>query len=164
LDDPISWQIKKVKALRSRMLDFNIQSLTAPILHAMMFLMFVGYTVTGLIVNDVVTHGTESEIEFVGKTVNFIPIMVVGILGITVFDKLVLIFMYYIKTVNQAVFNAINKADHKLWRKTGKDSPVSNALLRFGYWFEKQPRFVKMAILYGLPIMFIIKHVLGLLF
>lgn len=159
LDDPISWQYKKTIALKSRLLEFNIQSFTVPVLHASMFIMFLGYVISGVISTDIIQHGTDYQILLFSKYVSFLPLIIISFLYVAVFDKIVLGFMYYIKTINDAVFKSINHADHKLWRKTGKDAPISSVILKFSIWLARQPRYIKFLIMYGLPLVFIIQHI-----
>jgi len=162
MDDPVSWQIKRVKALKKRSLEFNIPSLGTPVLHGILFLLFVGYTGTGIITTDVLLNGNRYDIALMSKIANYLPIIIAGVVGVTVFDRIVVGFMYYIRAINKATAELISRIDHVLWKRTKKDAPLSTAILKFYTWLMQQPKFIRFLILYGLPIYFVFKHVLAL--
>ncbi len=49
-----------------------------------------------------------------------------SIITFTILDKIILFFIFVHSFANKLVFKGINRLDMYLWRKTGKDSVVSN--------------------------------------
>ena len=64
---------------------------------------------------------------------NWLPLIYLGVLSFTVLDKVLTIFILFQAAVTKSIFNIIQKADHKIWRKTGKDSVIANKI-----WWGQQ--------------------------
>ena len=68
------------------------------------------------------------------------PLIYFVIITITVLDKMILFFIHIHAFINKLVFRMVNKLDHWIWKKTGKDSVVSNV-----FW-KIQTKFYGMSI------------------
>ena len=65
---------------------------------------------------------------------NWLPLIYLGVLSFTVLDKVLTIFILFQAAVTKSIFNIIQKADHKIWRKTGKDSVIANKI----WWVQQK--------------------------
>ena len=74
---------------------------------------------------------SESYIKFLWESSTYFFLIYFGILCATVLDKLIVIFIHLHSFLNNLTYKAINKIDMWLWRKTGKDSVIATAMLRF---------------------------------
>ena len=59
---------------------------------------------------------------------NWLPLIYLGVLSFTVLDKVLTIFILFQAALTKGIFNGIQKLDHKIWRKTGKDSYIANKI------------------------------------
>ena len=65
---------------------------------------------------------------------NYLPLIYLGVLSFTVLDKVLIVFILFQASLTKSIFNGIQKADHKLWRKTGKDSYIANKI----WWVQQK--------------------------
>ena len=79
---------------------------------------------------------SESYIKFLWESSTYFFLVFFGILCVTVLDNLILIFIHLHSFLNNLTYKAINKIDMWLWRKTGKDSVIATAMLRFQMKFQ----------------------------
>ena len=79
---------------------------------------------------------SESYIKFLWESSTYFFLVFFGILCVTVLDKLIVIFIHLHSFLNNLTYKAINKIDMLLWRKTGKDSVIATAMLRFQMKFQ----------------------------
>ena len=79
---------------------------------------------------------SESYIKFLWESSTYFFLVFFGILCVTVLDKLIVIFIHLHSFLNNLTYKAINKIDMWLWRKTGKDSVIATAMLRFQIKFQ----------------------------
>ena len=68
------------------------------------------------------------------EVANWLPLIYLGVLSFTVLDKVLTIFILFQAAVTKSIFNIIQKADHKIWRKTGKDSVIANKI----WWVQQK--------------------------
>ena len=78
----------------------------------------------------------ESFVKFLWESSTYLFLAYFAILCLTVLDRMIVIFIHVHAFLNRLTFKAINKIDMWLWRKTGKDSVISTALLRFQIKFQ----------------------------
>ena len=78
----------------------------------------------------------ESYLKFLWESSTYFFLIYFGILCITVLDKLIVIFIHMHAFLNNLTYKAINKIDMWLWRKTGKDSVIATAMLKFQMKFQ----------------------------
>ena len=79
---------------------------------------------------------SESYIKFLWESSTYFFLIYFGILCATVLDKLIVIFIHLHSFLNNLTYKAINKIDMWLGRKTGKDSVIATAMLRFQMKFQ----------------------------
>ena len=79
---------------------------------------------------------SESYIKFLWESSTYFFLVYFGILCVTVLDKIIVIFIHLHSFLNNLTYKAINKIDMWLWRKTGKDSVIATAMLRFQIKFQ----------------------------
>ena len=65
---------------------------------------------------------------------NYLPLIYLGVLSFTVLDKVLIVFILFQASLTKSIFNGIQKLDHKIWRKTGKDSYVANKI----WWVQQK--------------------------
>jgi len=65
---------------------------------------------------------------------NYLPLIYLAILGFTMLDKVLTVFIIFQSVVTKGIFNTISKVDHKIWRKTGKDSYIANKI----WWVQQK--------------------------
>ena len=68
------------------------------------------------------------------EVANWLPLIYLGVLSFTVLDKVLTILILFHAAVTKSIFNIIQKADHKIWRKTGKDSFIANKI----WWVQQK--------------------------
>ena len=78
----------------------------------------------------------ESFLKFLWESSTYYFLVYFGIICLTVLDKIIVIFIHIHGFLNKMTFKAINKIDMWLWKKTGKDSVVATAMLRFQIKFQ----------------------------
>ena len=78
----------------------------------------------------------ESFLKFLWESSTYYFLVYFGIICLTVLDKIIVIFIHIHGFLNKMTFKAINKIDMWLWKKTGKDSIISSALLRLQIKFQ----------------------------
>tara|TARA_B100000929_G_scaffold154194_1_gene122052 strand:+ start:239 stop:745 length:507 start_codon:yes stop_codon:yes gene_type:complete len=61
---------------------------------------------------------------------NFLPLIYLSILCWTMLDKVLKVFIIFQAEVTKSIYAGIQKVDHKIWRKTGKDSVIANKIWR----------------------------------
>ena len=74
--------------------------------------------------------------KFLWELSTYLFLAYFAILCLTVLDRMIIIFIHIHAFLNRLTFKAINKIDMWLWKKTGKDSIISTALLRFQIKFQ----------------------------
>ena len=65
---------------------------------------------------------------------NWSPLIYLSVLCFTMLDKVLTVFILFQASVTKSIFNGIQKADHKIWRKTGKDSYIANKI----WWVQQK--------------------------
>jgi len=65
---------------------------------------------------------------------NWLPLIYLGVLTFTMLDKVLTIFILFQASLTKGIFNGIQKLDHKIWRKTGKDSLIANKI----WWVQQK--------------------------
>ena len=65
---------------------------------------------------------------------NWLPLIYLGVLSFTMLDKVLTVFILFQAALTKSIFNIIQKADHKIWRKTGKDSVIANKI----WWVQQK--------------------------
>ena len=65
---------------------------------------------------------------------NYLPLIYLGVLSFTVLDKVLIVFILFQASLTKSIFSGIQKLDHKIWRKTGKDSYVANKI----WWVQQK--------------------------
>ena len=79
---------------------------------------------------------SESSIKFLWESSTYFFLIYFGILCVTVLDRLIVIFIHMHAFLNNLTYKAINRIDMWLWRKTGKDSVIATAMLKFQMKFQ----------------------------
>jgi len=65
---------------------------------------------------------------------NWLPLIYLGVLTFTMLDKVLTIFILFQASLTKGIFTGIQKLDHKIWRKTGKDSLIANKI----WWVQQK--------------------------
>lgn len=66
--------------------------------------------------------------EMVWNVVSYSFLIFTSIILLSVLDKMILFFIHLHAYVNKLVLDGISKLDMYLWRKTGRDSVITNAI------------------------------------
>ena len=61
---------------------------------------------------------------------NWLPLIYLGVLCLTMLDKVLTVFILFQAAITKGIYAGIQKLDHKIWRKTGKDSFIANKIWR----------------------------------
>ena len=83
---------------------------------------------------------SPSYMDLLWEISAYSPLIYFVIITTTVLDKMILFFIHIHAFINNLVFRMVNKLDHWIWKKTGKDSVVSNV-----FW-KIQVKFYRMSI------------------
>ena len=59
---------------------------------------------------------------------NFLPLVYLTVLCLTMLDKMLIVFIIFQAAVTKGIYAGIQKLDHKIWRKTGRDSFIANKI------------------------------------
>ena len=78
----------------------------------------------------------ESYLKFLWESSTYLFLVYFAIICVTILDKMIVIFIHVHAFLNKITFKVINKLDMWLWKKTGKDSIISSALLRLQIKFQ----------------------------
>jgi len=70
---------------------------------------------------------TPSYMEILWDFSTYSPLIYFTIIALTILDRMIIFFIHVHSIANKLVFKLVNKLDHWVWKKTGKDSVVSNA-------------------------------------
>ena len=65
---------------------------------------------------------------------NYLPLIYLGVLSFTMLHHVLTVFIIFQAAVTKGIFNSIAKIDHKIWRKTGKDSYIANKI----WWVQQK--------------------------
>ena len=65
---------------------------------------------------------------------NYLPLIYLGILCFTMLHHVLTVFIIFQAVVTKGIYNAIAKIDHKIWRKTGRDSYIANKI----WWVQQK--------------------------
>lgn len=65
---------------------------------------------------------------------NWLPLIYLSLICLTMLDKVLRIFILMQAVLTKAVYDGIQKLDHKIWRKTGKDSYIASKI----WWVQRK--------------------------
>jgi hypothetical protein len=71
---------------------------------------------------------------FLENNAVWLPVIYFAALSLTTLDKFLICLIRIQALITKSIFNAITKADHKIWRKTGKDSFIANKI----WWMQQK--------------------------
>ena len=82
---------------------------------------------------------SPSYMEILWNISTYSPLIYFGIIALTVLDRMIIFFIHIHSLVNKLVFRMINRMDHWIWKKTGKDSVISNVFWKIQMKFYGMP-------------------------
>jgi hypothetical protein len=56
------------------------------------------------------------------------------VISLTMLDKVLITIIIIQSAITKSIFEIIQKTDHKIWRKTGKDSYIANKI----WWLQQK--------------------------
>ena len=59
---------------------------------------------------------------------NWLPLIYLSILCFTMLHHVLTVFIIFQAVLTKCIYNGIAKIDHKIWRKTGRDSVIANKI------------------------------------
>lgn len=59
---------------------------------------------------------------------DWLPLIYTALFLVTMLDKVLIGIIIIQSAITKAIYQGIQKADHKIWRKTGKDSYIANKI------------------------------------
>ncbi len=65
---------------------------------------------------------------------DWIPLIYFAVISLTMLDKVLIIIITIQSEITKSIFEIIQKADHKIWRRTGKDSFIANKI----WWLQQK--------------------------
>ena len=65
---------------------------------------------------------------------DWIPLIYFAVISLTVLDKVLITIIIIQSAITKSIFKIIQKTDHKIWRKTGKDSYIANKI----WWLQQK--------------------------
>jgi len=63
-----------------------------------------------------------------------LPYIYFGVIMLTMLDKILILFILFQAAIAKSIMHLISKADHKIWRKTGRDSFITNKI----WWVQQK--------------------------
>jgi len=65
---------------------------------------------------------------------DWLPLIYFAVICLTMLDKVLITIIIVQSAITKSIFEIIQKADHKIWRKTGKDSFIANKI----WWLQQK--------------------------
>ena len=65
---------------------------------------------------------------------DWIPLIYFAVISLTMLDKVLITIIIIQSAITKSIFEIIQKTDHKIWRKTGKDSYIANKI----WWLQQK--------------------------
>ena len=65
---------------------------------------------------------------------DWIPLIYFTVITLTMLDKVLITIIIIQSAITKSIFKIIQKTDHKIWRKTGKDSYIANKI----WWLQQK--------------------------
>ena len=65
---------------------------------------------------------------------DLLPLIYFAVICLTMLDKVLITIIIVQSAITKSIFEIIQKADHKIWRKTGKDSFIANKI----WWLQQK--------------------------
>ncbi len=65
---------------------------------------------------------------------DWLPLIYFAVMCLTMLDKVLITIIIVQSAITKSIFEIIQKADHKIWRKTGKDSFIANKI----WWLQQK--------------------------
>ena len=65
---------------------------------------------------------------------DLIPLIYFAVISLTMLDKVLITIIIIQSAITKSIFKIIQKTDHKIWRKTGKDSYIANKI----WWLQQK--------------------------
>ena len=65
---------------------------------------------------------------------DWIPLIYFAVISLTMLDKVLITIIIIQSAITKSIFKIIQKTDHKIWRKTGKDSYIANKI----WWLQQK--------------------------
>ena len=65
---------------------------------------------------------------------DWIPLIYFAMISLTMLDKVLITIIITQSAITKSIFKIIQKTDHKIWRKTGKDSYIANKI----WWLQQK--------------------------
>ena len=65
---------------------------------------------------------------------DWLPLIYFAVICLTMLDKMLITIIIVQSAITKSIFEIIQKADHKIWRKTGKDSFIANKI----WWLQQK--------------------------
>ena len=108
----------------------------------------------------------DTYIKFLWDFSPYLFLIYFGVICLTLLEKIIVIFIHIHAFLNKLTYKAINKIDMWLWKKTGKDSIIATAMLRFQMKFQSMSLRKKRAIVLiaGMFLVLFYVHRLAFLF
>jgi hypothetical protein len=86
---------------------------------------------------------------------DWIPLIYFAVISLTMLDKVLITIIIIQSAITKSIFKIIQKTDHKIWRKTGKDSYIANKI----WWLQQKwvglDKRIRAMIIIQFPIAFI---------
>ena len=89
--------------------------------------------------------------EVLEDNLGYLPIIYFLIIAVIALDKILVVMIRFQAQLTKVVYNLIQKLDQKIWRKTGKESFISNKIWKVqqrwvGYDKRKKRRIIALAV------------------
>ena len=65
---------------------------------------------------------------------DWIPLIYFAVITLAILDKVLITIIIIQSAITKSIFKIIQKTDHKIWRKTGKDSYIANKI----WWLQQK--------------------------
>ena len=95
---------------------------------------------------------------------NWAPLIYLGLICLVMLDKVLRVFILFQAALTKLVMDGITKIDHKIWRKTGKDSYVANKIWKVQMKWMKMPKEKRKKIMILAIFLFGLYYLHGLIF
>ena len=95
---------------------------------------------------------------------NWAPLIYLGLICLAMLDRVLRVFILFQAALTKLVMDGITKIDHKIWRKTGKDSYVANKIWKVQMKWMKMPKEKRKKIMILAIFLFGLYYLHGLIF
>ena len=135
MDNYFRAYIEKIKATKKLARDKNVPVWEIPLANSVGMILLTAVYMS--IYTWIAIVDMENKMQYIPywcnsfiEIANFLPLVYLSVLCLTMLDKVLIVFIIFQAVVTKGIYAGIQKLDHRIWRKTGRDSFIANKIWR----------------------------------